>query len=514
MTDEPGAPYHRVRSADGPSARPRTPVPAGLARRLWHDRSLRAQILATFVLINMMACALALVLVVANARRATLVEIDSSVDLAERFVRATLQHLEEASPNGLRLDDLPLRFSHQRHVRIVITAAADRAAPVAVDGAAAPEETAARDGDAPAWFSALVGVEDSGRSIPVLSQGRRIATVTVLGEAADEIAEVWQDTTDLALLAVLVNLAVVAVLYVVLGRVLDPLRGLAAGFHELEQGHFRHRLPRPMTRELSVIVERFNALANSLTCAQADNARLNRRLVAVQDDERRQLAVELHDELGPCLFGLKANVASLSRLADALPPALGGPVRERVDTLMDIGERIQTVNRRLLKTVRPMALGHVPLADAIAGLVAEFERHEPACRFRLDVGRLAPSYGDSIDLTLYRCIQEGLTNAVRHAGARGIAVALTEDGMPARGDGPGGRAAAIRLSVEDDGRGMAPDTPAGLGLTGMRERVTALGGTIAMTARPGGGTRLAVAIPLDDGDRPPPSSALPQEPNP
>ncbi|WP_051341102.1 sensor histidine kinase [Azospirillum halopraeferens] len=503
VTHGPDAPLHHLRSGEDGGAKP---GPGARLSRLWHQRSMRAQILATFVLINVVACITASVLVVYNARRAALIEIDASIEMAERFVRATIERLEKANPGGVRPDELPLHISHQRHVRILITAADGQPIWLADDAAAVPEEDAA-----PRWFADLVGagVEDLARTVPVRSAGRTIATVTVAGEAADEIAEVWQDMSDLGLLALLVNLAVIAVLHVALGRLLHPLGGLAAGFRELEQGRFRHRLERPETRELADLVDRFNALARSLAGARADNARLSRRLVAVQDDERRRIAAELHDELGPCLFGLKANVASLSRLAGKLPDEIGGPLRERADTLMEIGERIQTANRRLLTTVRPMALGHVPLAEALVGLIAEFERHAPDCAFRFDGGAIAASYGDSVDLTIYRCIQEGVTNAVRHAGARRIAVTVRQTGTPET-EGPG----AVRLTVEDDGRGPPPDGAAGLGLTAMRERVLALGGTVSLTARPDGGTRLLVRIPLHDADRTPPMPPVSEEPKP
>ena len=490
--DESRGPHGTAgRPAAAPGARPGDRGIAALVHRAWHRWPVKAQILATFVAINLIASGVASVMVVYNARHATLAEITASTEVAERYVRAAIAQLGERGERSFRLEQLPIHLSNQRHVRFLVTTPQGESAwmsPPADGGAGA-----AGDDAAPAWFAALVGVGDLARSVPVVAQGQRVATVTIIGEAGDEIAEVWQDVSDLALVALGVNVAVLVLLHVALTRLLKPLNGLAAGLRELERGHFRHRMERPPTRELADIVDRFNALAQSLCGARADNARLSRRLVAVQDDERRQLAAELHDELGPCLFNLKVNASSLSRLADALPADAGGPIRERTATLIDIGERIQMVNRRVLKAVRPMALGHVPLAEALAGLVAEFERHSPACRFHLDAGALAGSYGDSVDLTVYRCVQEGLTNAVRHAAPRSVAVAAGAD--PA---GDGTTAAGLRLTVEDDGRGIAPDTRAGLGLTAMTERVTALGGTVALTRRPAGGTRLAITIPLDE----------------
>ena len=175
-------------------------------------------------------------------------------------------------------------------------------------------------------------------------------------------------------------------------------------------------------------------------------------------------------------------------------------MRERVDTLVEVSERIQTTNRRVLGRIRPMAIGHAPLADVIADLVADFERNDPDHSFTLDVGRLQHGYSDCIDLTVYRCVQEGLTNAVRHAEAKTFVIRIYQRITPLpRLDG-WSASAVLRLSVKDDGRGIRPGMLPGLGLTGMEERVRALGGTFAISNRPGGGVRLDIAIPIEEAE--------------
>lgn len=508
VKDDSSASY-RLRTADTAPVPGREAVAARLARLLWFQRTIRCQILSAFILINLLACIVTSLLIVYNARRATLVEIDASMEMAERLVRTAVDDLPRVSPGSAGLRKLPLQMSGQRHVRFVVTTA--QGEPVSPPQST-PVQPESREDGAPDWFASLVGVEVPSREVPVFSEGRRIGTVTIVSEASDEIAEVWDDMSDLALVALIVNLLVIGVLHVVLGQVLNPLFRVAAGFRELEQGHFQCRLPLPRGGDLADIVGRFNALASSLASAQADNLRLNRRLVAVQDSERRQLAVELHDEFGPCLFSLKANVASLARYAEQLPPDIAGAVRERAGTLRDIGERIETTNRRLLKTVRPMALGHVPLADAIAGLLSEFERLAPECAVEFATGKLAYSYGDTIDLSIYRCVQEGLTNAVRHGEARRIRVEVEElDSPAAEGAAKTGTGCEIRLSVRDDGRGFAAGTATGLGLTGMRERITALGGSLSISSRSGGGACLAVTVPLEEDERLPAKPATRRE---
>jgi two-component system sensor histidine kinase UhpB len=146
-----------------------------------------------------------------------------------------------------------------------------------------------------------------------------------------------------------------------------------------------------------------------------------------------------------------------------------------------------------------MALGHAALADVISDLVAEFERNSPGHTFRFDIGRLRRGYGDCVDLTVYRCVQEGLTNVMRHAGARTVAVTLEEEVTSSQPhlDGSSG-SVALRLLVSDDGRGLAPGASLGLGLTGMERRVRALDGVFALSNQPGGGTCLDIAIPVKE----------------
>jgi two-component system sensor histidine kinase UhpB len=119
-------------------------------------------------------------------------------------------------------------------------------------------------------------------------------------------------------------------------------------------------------------------------------------------------------------------------------------------------------------------------------LVNERAREHPQIAFSIVAGDLPRGYGDSIDLTIYRCIQESLTNAIRHAEAKHVTVKLdhVDNGV------------SLTLTVIDDGRGMSQPTPAGFGTRGMKERVEALGGRYSVESEPGRGTSVQIAIPL------------------
>ncbi|GLK86057.1 ATP-binding protein [Ancylobacter defluvii] len=450
----------------------------------WGRRSLRWQVMAAVIVINLCAALVAFVVVILNAQRATRLEMLSSVAIAERLVQETAERLAETVGGSVSLTQLPLHITGLRHVRIHIEDLSGKIiaeAPSASD-AGGEDET----DEVPGWFADLVTVDRAETAIPVVENGKTVGVVRISGEASDEIAEVWSDMSDLALLAAAVNITILAALYLVLGRLLQPLQTLSTGLHELEEGRFDHRLPLPRVRELARIVDRFNALSAALRMARQDNLRLNERLVRVQDDERRQIAADLHDELGPCLFGLRANLESIGRVLGRLESDPARRIGERVATMSEILDRVQEGNRSLLRRIRPMALGHVPLAAVIAELLADFERHSPDRQFRLSLENVAEHYGDSIEITVYRCVQEAVTNALRHGQASRIAVSLREEAA----------GVCLRLAVEDDGLGLQPDSTPGFGLIGIEERIGALGGGWHLAPVAPRGMRIEITLPV------------------
>jgi signal transduction histidine kinase len=208
---------------------------------------------------------------------------------------------------------------------------------------------------------------------------------------------------------------------------------------------------------------------------------LSRRLVEVQEAERHYVARELHDEAGQALTALRIGI-DLAR--QELPEDAVRP-RARLDEAVALADATTDRIRRLAQDLRPPALSALGLNATLEGL----------CRAVAGQARLAVDYGgaelpgvpDPIAIHLYRCLQEALTNIVRHARAHHVQVALTHDGT------------AIRLQVEDDGAGFDPGAQGrlsqGLGLTGMRERLELVHGRLEIASSPGRGTRLAATVP-------------------
>jgi len=450
-------------------------------RALWYGRSVRTQLLLAFVLIDLLAVLVAGSVAIVRARTQIRVEMASSMRLAKFLVGDAAKFVHRQFSADEFLAELPKQLHSLRHVRITVKDTAGTAIAAPLLGRLADERP-----PAPVWFSLLVAAPVKRGIVPVTVNGRTLGQVEITGEPADETAEVWGNLVAMGGIAVVLNIAMIGMLYFLFGRVLDPLAMLATALSDLEHRSYGVRLPHSNAAELTGIADRFNALASALEMARSQNQELNRRLITAQDDERRRTALELHDEVGPCLFGLKAYGSSIASATSALAGETGQNLSECSREILAITEHLQSINRSMLDRLRPMALGHVPLAELLGQLVHERSRQHPQILFDCALGALPSSYGDSIDLTIYRCIQESLTNAIRHAQAKQVRVEARHDNG----------AAMLELTVRDDGRGMPADTPSGFGIRGMRERVEALGGHHSIASEPGRGTCIRICIPV------------------
>lgn len=210
--------------------------------------------------------------------------------------------------------------------------------------------------------------------------------------------------------------------------------------------------------------------------ALAENRTLVRRLLEVQEDERRRLARELHDELGQTLNAIKLDVL-------ALPDAMAA---QRIAANAD---HVYAAAGDLVRRLRPTALDELGLADALEACVDRWRQSHPRLAVQLSMSGALECLGETVSLAVYRIVQEGLTNCVRHAAATHFYIDLTRD--------PGAQGGIV-LEMRDDGAGMQEHAqrPRGSGLAGMRERVELLGGQFELLSAPGRGVTIRVEIPL------------------
>jgi signal transduction histidine kinase len=222
-----------------------------------------------------------------------------------------------------------------------------------------------------------------------------------------------------------------------------------------------------------------------LSAALAANRQLALEHLRVQEAERQRLARELHDELGQYLNAIKLDAVAL-RAPELTPERTVAAGRQIIQSVDHVHRAVADMIRRL----RPVGLDDLGLAAALEACVDGLRRRLPDVNFELALGGELDNLGEAHNLAVYRLVQEGLTNAVRHSGAGNVQVSVQ------RVQGPAG-AACVTLRIVDAGRGAAPGSLQwGFGLRGMQERAELLGGSLSLDTAPGAGFAVSASLPL------------------
>ena len=227
--------------------------------------------------------------------------------------------------------------------------------------------------------------------------------------------------------------------------------------------------------EVTILSEAFNSMLGRL---EAERRASVGRALAEREDERRHVAAALHDEIGQTLTAL---MLQQTRIANRVT---GDDQSEALDVRDGLLGAIEDV-RRLATSLRPEALDALGLVAALAHL-CELLTARTGVEVECALPYGLPALGHDVELALYRVGQESLTNAVRHARATRISMSLQVDE---------GR---LVLAVADDGRGFDADAVQERGLLSLRERALIVGGDLQVTARPGAGTTVRLALPAAD----------------
>ena len=306
-------------------------------------------------------------------------------------------------------------------------------------------------------------------------------TLYIAANPGSEIDERFKDTVRIWITLFIYSGATLLVAWWSADRALRPVRALEDGLHQLARGEDHPALPTFALHEFRRVAGAIEHLALALKEARAAQHALARQLISVQEDERRALARELHDEVGQTLTALNATAAHLARNAERLDPhAVAECASDLRRDIRTCGEQL----RAMLKSLRPHGLDASGLAQTLRELVDTWCGRDTGIEFTAELPSPFPAIDDAAALTIYRVVQEGLTNVVRHSGARHCTLRMTVIGSQ------------IQLEIEDDGKGM-PHTSLvqGSGLLGMKERLDMAGGQLELLPPSGGGLHLIARLP-------------------
>ncbi len=342
---------------------------------------------------------------------------------------------------------------------------------------------------APAWFAAtydfLFGPQiEQKRYLSIRDKDAGYVLSAAQPDAALRLS--WHQVSIVVGVAIAMSAAIIILATLMIGHALIPARTIIEGLRKLEQGDLGWRLPRFRTAEFNLIARAVNDLSEELARTNAARNALTTRLFQVQEEERRALARDLHDEFGQCLTATAALAASIEAGA---PP-------DRED-LVDDARAITRAQQRMMENLRgalvrlrSQNIDEIGLEASLHQLVSDHNAQASRAVVRLNVIGKLTALPKQVAIDIYRVAQECLTNAMKHGSP--TEVRLKVEHLGAERD-------TISLTVEDDGGGDATHINRGYGhghgILGMRERISALGGSLSI-GKAAKGVRVAALIPL------------------
>ena len=343
---------------------------------------------------------------------------------------------------------------------------------------------------APDWFTRLVAPAPARQTLK-LPGGLQLM---VEANSSRAVLDAWDDLTRLLTVAAVMLILANGLAFWLVGRALAPFPVIVDGLKRIQQGDLGFRLPELKGTEASAMGAAFNRMAQAVEDkvqaerkAKEAEARLAERRELARlveqriEEERRLIAHELHDEFGQSVTAIRSLALAIATQAGSRD----SPAGETARLISDEAARLYDAMHGLIPRLIPLSLDTLGLADTLENLVRDWQRRYPAIELSLKHD-LTADLGPSVTLAIYRVVQEGLINALRHAQPSRVEISVISDGEH------------IIATVSDDGVGLPDDwsRPGHFGLRGLAERVEQLGGALSIRNREPHGACLTVEIPL------------------
>lgn len=439
---------------------------------------LRRRLVTAISIVMVITLGIGLALTYAHARRKVDVEMNAAMIGGRHIVEREVEELD-ATPEAARdLPGLVRVFNGHRHIRARL---------VDAQGKTTYESNLDTSGsNGPRFLLAVLGgpVQVYRREVS-LPQGLRGAVI-LESDARSEVGEVSGDAAlDLTVLLILFVLVLVAV-NGILARALASFGALGNAFERIGRGDYAARVAETGPPEFARLARSCNDMAGQLGRMDAHARRLGLQLANVQEEERADLARNLHDEISPLLFAVDVDATAIRDKSAQFDGERGSLIRARAEAIREATAQMKRQVRVLLGRLRPAFAPDLGLAEAIDDLVTSTRRRHPGVAIRVSMSS-APVDSET-EATLHAVVREALSNALQHGRPRTIEIAVES----AEG--------AVDARIVDDGGGLANSVErpgsarlGGYGVIGMRERVEARGGTFVFREREGGGGVLVEA---------------------
>jgi two-component system, NarL family, sensor histidine kinase UhpB len=438
--------------------------------------TLRLQLVIRIASVLIASLGLSCVAIYWHAVRKIEIEMHAALMVGQHTVNNAVADLDESvnPPHSLRV--MVAGFDGDRHLRVSLIAPNNVAL--------ATSKLLMPSNHAPEWFHRVLATPALTARIGLPGRFAPLGTIVLEADPHNEVDETWNDAIlSLTLLAAFSSL-VLGMVYWTLGRALQPLDQMAAAFARIGRGDYRPRIADSGPLELARVCRGFNQMASRLADMHRRNRRLGAQLTVVQEEERAELARNLHDDIAPLLFAVSADVASIQKDDVARSSVKIG---SRLEAIREAIVQMQQQVRGILGLLRPHVVTELGLIHAVDNLVAFWQKRYPS--IDLETRLASDSFGDRLDETVYRVVQEALSNAMRHGEPTLIKIAAKREA-----DGH------VAVEVTDDGGGLRDlRDDGGFGLVGMQERVRSVGGTLTVKNRVDGrGVIVSARLPSDD----------------
>jgi two-component system, NarL family, sensor histidine kinase UhpB len=409
-----------------------------------------------------------------HARSAIDDEIEASVAMTAHIITCGLS---QKSPNDASWLRCISSLKETRHLKIEL---------VKPDGSLLElgqhDKHQSGENPPPSWFIGLIGSERTKIEMPLTTSVGEQFSLSIQANPLDEIREVWEESLGFYGTILVLTLLTFLSVYLALSKSIKSINTIVLALQSIETGNYMEKLPQFQIKEYNSIAKAINHMTEELDKARRENQALTQHSLEIVEIERKQLAKELHDELGQSLTAIKMMAVSANRQPNQ--------IKYLTEEIEKICDSLINVVRSMMQQLHPLVLTELGLKAALEDLLTRWAMMYPALKVSLNCDDAIDDSHANTTIQIFRIVQECLTNIVRHSQANRADISLKVSSAPCE---------RATIEVTDYGLGCSvAQIKKGFGLLGIKERVQSLGGTLKIETQPGKGFALKVELPLPD----------------
>jgi len=437
--------------------------------------SLRFQINIYVIVSSVLILFIGSTLVLWQAKKSVEKEVNSSISLAKQLIKLSSANLLKTKQNEAYWLDGLMTLEQTRHLTIELKSPSGGYQKLLNKAVLSGQEPMP-----PKWFINLISVEPAIVKYEIKFNESQPQKFIIKADPLDEIREVWQESLTFFSILLLLTLLTSLTINLAFNKSLKSILSIINNLKRIEAGDYGQKLPVFSSSEYNKLAKAINHMTDVMARTEQENRELTLRSLNIQEEERRHLSQELHDELGQSITAIKAMAVTANHKQVKL--------YEITDSIKQICDHLITVVRNMMHQLHPLTLTELGLKAALEELLHYWLAMHPELAMTLKYSNHIDCLNSNTAIQVYRIIQECLTNSIRHAEAKKISVELKLMEQNTK---------LFILTVDDDGIGCELEsTEFGFGLRSMQDRIKTLSGEFIIKSKPGDGMMVIAKIPL------------------